>query len=147
MTRSTTIAADRSIVHALINDFREWRTWSPWEDLDPDLQRSYSGPPAGVGSHYDWAGNKKAGRGSMEITVSTPESVEALVEFKSPFESTMNAVFTLREAGRSTAVDWTMTGERSVLMQLGGKLFFDRAIAKDFENGLARLKQAAEQPA
>ena len=72
VTRSTSIAADPARVHALVNDFHEWQKWSPWEDVDPDLQRTYTGPDAGVGAHYAWSGNKKAGAGSMEITGSTP---------------------------------------------------------------------------
>jgi len=38
---------------AEIVDFHRWTAWSPWEDLDPDLQRSYSGPDAGTGSVYE----------------------------------------------------------------------------------------------
>lgn len=37
-----------------------------------------------------------------------------------------------------------MSGQRNPLMALAGKLFFDKAIAKDFDKGLARLKRAAE---
>ena len=44
VSRSTTVIADPAQVHALINDFHEWTAWSPWEDLDPELQRDYTGP-------------------------------------------------------------------------------------------------------
>ena len=54
-------AAER--VHALVNDFHEWQQWSPWEDLDPQMRRTYSGPDAGVGAAYAWEGNRKAGQG------------------------------------------------------------------------------------
>lgn len=37
-----------------------------------------------------------------------------------------------------------MTGQRNPVMSLAGKLFFDKAIGKDFERGLASLKAAAE---
>ena len=37
VVRSTTVNAPPATLHALIDDFREWRAWSPWEDLDPDL--------------------------------------------------------------------------------------------------------------
>ena len=45
--RETHIDADPGRVHALINDFRNWQEWSPWEGLDPDLHREYSGPGPG----------------------------------------------------------------------------------------------------
>ena len=75
MSRSTRIEAEPARVHALLDDFREWQKWSPWEGLDDNLHREYSGPDHGVGSTYHWSGNKKAGEGEMAITESTPRSV------------------------------------------------------------------------
>ena len=43
VTRTTTINAPAERVHALVNDFHEWPQWSPWEDLDPQMRRTYSG--------------------------------------------------------------------------------------------------------
>jgi hypothetical protein len=56
--RSATINAPSEKIFPLINDFRQWRAWSPWENLDPALQRTFSGPESGVGAVYEWAGNK-----------------------------------------------------------------------------------------
>jgi carbon monoxide dehydrogenase subunit G len=145
MSRSTTINAPADRVHSLLNDFREWQQWSPWEGLDPDLKRTFTGPATGVGSHYAWAGNKKAGEGTMEITESTPSSVAIDLEFLKPFKASNVTAFDLTEAGSGTTrVNWTMTGTRGVVMGLMGKLFFDKAIGKDFDKGLAQLKAAAE---
>lgn len=145
LSRSTTVAAPPERVHALLDDFHEWRRWSPWEDLDPDLQRTYSGPESGVGSRYEWSGNKKAGRGSMEIIESTPSAVAVDLRFLQPFQATNVTRFDLTPAGAGTHVVWTMTGERGALMSVMGKLFFDRSIGKDFDKGLDRLKTAAER--
>ena len=38
-----------------------------------------------------------------------------------------------------------MSGQRNLLMQIMGKLYFDKAIGKDFDRGLADLKASAEQ--
>ncbi len=65
--RSTTIDAAPERVYEQLADFHQWRSWSPWEDLDPDLQRDYSGPESGTGAVYRWSGNRKAGSGRMEI--------------------------------------------------------------------------------
>ena len=40
-----------------LDDFRHWTAWSPWEDLDPQRQRDYSGAERGLGAAYQWAGN------------------------------------------------------------------------------------------
>ena len=145
MSRSTHVRAPAARVHALLDDFHQWQRWSPWEGLDPDLRRDFSGPAAGVGSTYHWSGNKKAGEGEMQIKESTPTSVVVDLEFLKPFKATNVTTFSLVPAGDATEVTWTMIGTRGALMSLMGKLFFDKAIGRDFEKGLAALKQSAEQ--
>ncbi|UDY24970.1 SRPBCC family protein [Nocardioides sp. Kera G14] len=143
-SRSTTIDADIAAVHALINDFRQWPQWSPWEKIDPALTRSYDGPDAGTGAHYAWEG-KKAGSGTMTITLSTADAIAIDLEFVKPFKASNKVIFTLRPTGPATEVTWTMSGERNLAFTVLGKLFFDRAIGKDFDKGLADLKAAAER--
>lgn len=147
LSRTTRINADPAGVHALIDDFREWQKWSPWEGLDPDLRREYSGPDHGVGSSYHWSGNKKAGEGEMRITASTPAAVVVDLAFLKPFKATNTITFTLAAVGDATEVTWTMTGSRSAIMSLAGRLFFDRAIGNDFDKGLVALKREAERAA
>ncbi|GAB3698030.1 SRPBCC family protein [Mariniluteicoccus flavus] len=67
VTRSITVDAPAARVLALITDLHRWVDWSPWEDTDPALNRTYSGAQSGVGQRYAWRGNKKAGEGTMEI--------------------------------------------------------------------------------
>ena len=147
MTRSTTVGASPERVHPLLDDFREWHKWSPWEGVDPDLRRTYTGPERGVGSHYAWSGNRKAGEGTMKITASTPREVVVDLHFLKPFKATNVTRFDLTPvAGDGTRVEWTMTGERNPVMSLMGRLFLDKAIGKDFDRGLAALKSTAERP-
>lgn len=145
MSRSTIINASADQVHGLVDDFRLWPQWSPWEGLDPALERTYSGPASGVGSRYHWSGNKKAGEGEMEIVESIPARVAVDLQFLKPFKARNLTTFDLQQAGEGqTRVVWTMSGRRGVVMSLAGKLFFDRAIGKDFDKGLASLRSAAE---
>ena len=143
-TRKTFVNAPAGAVHALVNDFREWTKWSPWEGLDPDLKRTYSGSTSGVGSGYAWEGNNKAGTGTMDITASAPDKIVIALEFLKPFKAKNTATFALVERDGGTEVAWTMSGQRNVAFAVLGALFFDRAIAKDFDKGLAALKAAAE---
>ena len=147
LSRSTTIQAPPDRIHALVDDFREWQKWSPWEGVDPDLDREYTGPDHGVGSTYHWSGNKKAGEGEMRITASTPTSVVADLAFLKPFKATNVMSFALAPDGDATDVTWTITGRRNAIMSLMGKLFFDKSIGKDFERGLAALKRESERAA
>ncbi|WP_280492407.1 SRPBCC family protein [Nocardia asiatica] len=144
VVRSAVITADPARVHGLINDFREWVKWSPWEDLDPQLQRSYSGADSGVGARYAWSGNRKAGAGSMEIIGSADREVGVRLEFLKPMKTTNMVTFTLDPVETGTEVTWRMTGQQTGLMGLIGKVIpMDRLVGKDFEKGLARLQEAA----
>lgn len=67
VTRAIEIHATPERVRSLIEDFRRWTEWSPWEGLDPELKRTYTGAARGLGAAYAWEGNKKAGSGTMEI--------------------------------------------------------------------------------
>jgi hypothetical protein len=85
--RSASIAAPPEKVHGLIDEFREWRTWPPWEEIDPNLERTYGGSERAVGAAYSWKGSRKAGEGAMEITASTPEQIDVGLRFIKPFKA------------------------------------------------------------
>ena len=143
--RSTTIDAPPAVVHALVDDFHEWEKWSPWEDVDPDLRRAYSGADSGVGARYEWQGNRKAGEGSMEITGSSPERIAIDLRFLKPFKADNDIEFVLTPAGDGTKVDWVMRGNNTGLAALFAKVMpTENLVGQDFEKGLARLKTAAE---
>jgi uncharacterized protein YndB with AHSA1/START domain len=144
--RDTTIAAAPATVYPLLADFHGWQRWSPWEGLDPALQRTYSGPESGPGAVYAWSGNTKAGQGRMEITGAVPnDRVDVDLAFDRPFKSRSAVRFTLRPDGAGTHVTWSMTGPRPLAMRLlGFVLSMDKLLGKDFEKGLAQLKAAAE---
>ncbi|MCW2792688.1 MAG: transcriptional regulator [Nocardioides sp.] len=145
ITRTTTVQADPARVHALVDDFHEWPAWSPWEDLDPALQRTYEGPESGTGARYAWSGNRKAGRGSMEIMSSTPGAVGIRLSFLKPWKATNDVTFTFVPQGDATVVTWRMTGEHRGVAALFAKVVdMDKLLGKDFDRGLARLKAAAE---
>ena len=145
--RHTTILAPADKIFALVENFHSWREWSPWEGLDPSLTRAYSGPDHGRGAAYAWQGNKKVGKGRMEITESTaPGRVVIALDFLEPFEAHNVAEFTLTPEGAGTRVNWTMTGPTPFINKLMSTFMnFEAMVMKDFEKGLARLKTAAER--
>jgi len=145
VTRETTIPATRATVYALLVDFHRWREWSPWEDLDPALSRTYSGPDAGVGAVYEWVGNRKAGAGRMEITDAVESSkVQIALQFLKPFKSKSTTTFELVERDGDTNVTWRMVGPKTFMTRfMGVFMSMDKMVGKDFEKGLTQLKDAA----
>ena len=146
--RTATIAAPPEAVYAHIVDLHRWTGWSPWEGLDPDLRRSYSGADVGIGAVYTWAGNRQAGEGRMEITDAVePSRVTIALEFLKPFKSSSTTSFDLTPEGDGTRVTWTMTGPKTLMTRAMG-LFrsMDAMIGPDFEKGLTRLTEVATRP-
>lgn len=147
VTRSTSIAAPPATIFAQVNEFQKWRAWSPWEGIDPNLKRTYEGPPAGVGSVYRWSGNAKVGEGSMIIDESKPgEFVRFTLEFLKPFKGTNHAEFTFVPNGRQTKVIWSMSGRKNFITKAFGLFVsMDKMIGGEFEKGLAQLKTISEK--
>ncbi len=145
VVRETTIPASAATIHGLIHDFRSWQAWSPWEDLDPALHRTYSGPDAGVGAVYEWRGNRKAGQGRMEITEDVPsQRVVVALDFIKPFKASNTTTFALEETAGGTRVTWSMVGTKTFTTKVMGVFkSMDAMIGPDFEKGLAGLTSAA----
>jgi len=145
--RSTNIGAPPEKIFSLMNDFRSFGSWSPYEKRDPEMKRSYSGPPSGKGAVYAWDGNKNVGSGRMEILDSTPASkILIKLDFSRPFEAHNLVEFTLEPHGDSTTVGWTMEGPVPFTAKIMHVFVnMDRMIGGDFETGLANLKLLAEK--
>jgi len=144
--RSATIKAPPEKIMAYLNDFHQWPAWSPWEKLDPNMQRTFEGSASGKGAVYAWKGNDDVGQGRMEILESAPTQLDIKLDFIKPFASSNRTEFALQGQGDSTQVTWTMTGPSQFVTKVMGVFFsMDKMIGKDFEKGLAQLKMAAEK--
>jgi hypothetical protein len=143
--RSATMHAPPARIFASINDLHNWRGWSPYEHLDPDMKRTFSGSPAGTGAVYAWDGNSSAGSGSMEITESTaPSKIVIALRFIRPFEGHNTVEFTLEPHGDSTLVTWAMHGPVSFPAKVIGLFVsMDTMIGTQFEEGLANLRKSS----
>jgi uncharacterized protein YndB with AHSA1/START domain len=145
--RSILITASPENIFAQVNDFHSWAAWSPWEKLDPKMEKTFAGPPAGAGAIYAWnSDNGKVGQGRMTIERSDlPSSVSVKLEFIKPFTATNTVTFTMIPVGTQTRTTWAMDGHNGFL----GKLFhlvmnMDKMVGDDFERGLTALKSVAE---
>lgn len=145
--RSALIKAPPAKVMGYLNDFHQWPAWSPWEKLDPNMQRSFEGAASGKGAVYGWSGNDEVGQGRMEIIDSNvPSSLAIKLDFIKPFASSNKTEFTLQPQGDATVVTWTMTGPSHLVTKLMSVFMsMDKMIGKDFEKGLAQLKEVAER--
>ena len=145
--RSVSIRAPAERIFPLINDFHQWRSWSPYEKKDPAMKRTYGGAESGKGATYAWDGDKKSVPAAWRSsTPRAPQKIVIKLDFFTPFEGHNIAEFTMLPKGDGTHVTWAMYGPAhfmSKLIQVFMNL--DNMIGKDFEAGLAKLKQLTEK--
>lgn len=146
IVRKLKINAAPEKVYAEVNDFNRWKLWSPWEKKDPVMQRTFSGTPVGVGTIYDWNGDKNVGQGRMEITESVPnEKILIQLDFFKPFEAHNVAEFSFVPEGDGTLVVWEMRGPQVFMSKLMCVFMdMDKMVGTDFEEGLTNLKKLTE---
>lgn len=145
--RNLLIQAAPERIFPLVNDFHQWGQWSPYEKLDPAMQRSFGGADSGKGATYAWEGNDKAGKGRMEIVESQPASRIAIdLQFIEPFAARNLAEFSFRPEAGGTRVSWSMQGPNPYIAKVMQVFMdFDHMVGRDFEAGLATLKQITEK--
>lgn len=145
--RTASIKAPPAKVFLLINDFKQWGAWSPWEKKDPAMKRTFSATTSGKGAAYAWDGNKDVGQGSMEIAESVPPSrVVIKLDFVKPFEAHNTVEFTLVPRGGTTDVRWAMQGPTPYFAKIIHVFIdMDKMVGSDFEAGLAAMKATAEK--
>ena len=149
VTRSAAVAAPPEQVFPHVNELRNWEAWNPWGKLDPNCRMIYTGPPAGVGASYAWAGNNKVGQGRNTITESEPnQRVQLRLEFEKPMKATNTAEFTFQPDGNRTIVAWTMSGKNNFVGKIFGLVVdCDKMCGGQFEKGLAQMKSLVEAEA
>ena len=148
--RSITINASPSAVFPYFNDFKKFNEWSPWVKLDPNIQQTYEGPPAGVDSKMSWT-SEKLGPGSQWIIESEENKrVKTGLQFGG-FDGRFFSEAVMDPIEKGTRVtyhyygDVSNTGFVNVMMGKFFGMFMDSMLGKDYEKGLNNLKDVVEQ--
>lgn len=147
VTRQVDVNASADKLYGLVADPREWKRWSVWNQRDPAMQITYSGPDSGTGAVWAWQ-SQTEGDGRMSFTAAEPGQRLAYNLFLPDFGTTSQGDLRFKpNANGGTTVVWRMDGDMgSNPIYHWFALFSDRLIGPDFEAGLARLKALAEQP-
>ena len=146
VSRSVVVNAAPEKIYPLVVDPRGWKQWSVWNQRDPAMKIEYSGPPSGVGAAWAWQ-SPSEGDGKMTFTAAEPGQRLGYELFFPDFGTTSKGDLRFTPEGSGTRVTWTMNGDmgRNPLYHWFA-LAADSMVGKDFEAGLARLKQVAEKP-
>ncbi|OFZ11600.1 MAG: hypothetical protein A3D92_03295, partial [Bacteroidetes bacterium RIFCSPHIGHO2_02_FULL_44_7] len=123
-----------------IDSMKRWEVWMPWnKQMDPTVTYTFSGS-----SRMQWQG-EKLGEGSLVLTKTDPKTG---VEYKTSFnhdEIHSVGFLNYEPVPEGTRVIWgdTMELGKNPLKRYFG-LLMDSLMGRDFEKGLANLKQVVE---
>jgi uncharacterized protein YxeA len=122
--------------------------YSVWNQLDPVMNKTYTGIDGTVGFVYAWDSKKKeAGKGAQEISnIVEGERLDMKLHFEEPFEADDNAYMTTEAQGPAqTKVKWGFSGHMNYPMNLIPVLMnMEKMLGDDLQNGLTNLKKNLE---
>lgn len=140
--RSVVIKKDKAAVYSYMIDFNNFESWSPWSEIDPNMEVEIQGKAGEIGTSYSWEGNDEVGKGVMTIQDISENEIDIQLKFMEPYETTSPTRYIISELNEGTKVTWEMNGEMGYPTNM--MLLFvdmDKQIGKDFEKGLAKLKE------
>ncbi|MEO5571110.1 MAG: SRPBCC family protein [Bacteroidia bacterium] len=141
--RSMVINAPAETVFDQVNTLKKWDNWSPWQKMDPEMQRTYFGSGSGTGSGYSWKG-PKTGEGKLTITDNKPnESVAIRLEFGGIGAM---STFHFEPVDSGVKVTWSLDNDKSlnpVFKYMN--LMMQGMLEKQFDEGLNDIKKTVER--
>ncbi|NNL80663.1 MAG: SRPBCC family protein [Flavobacteriaceae bacterium] len=144
--RSILVAAPIDKVYNYLKFLKNQDEWSPWKQRDPNMEQEFSGTDGEIGFIARWSGNKEVGEGEQELKhLSENESILTELRFFKPWKSQSDGYFRFKERDNQTRVTWGFNGKNKFPINIF-MLFYnmEKAVGKDFDEGLSNLKQILE---
>ena len=146
VNRSIIIKKSLPEVFQYLKFIKNQDNWSPWNEKDPNMNKTFTGTDGEIGFISAWVGNKDVGEGEQELTgIEENKVVKSQLRFFKPWKSTSDAYLKVEEVKEGTKVIWGFSGNNkfpiSIMMLF---MNMDKAVGKDFEFGLNKLKSILE---
>jgi len=122
--------------------------YSKWNQMDPDMEKTYHGTDGTVGFIYAWDSDQNAGKGEQEIkNIVDGERIDCELRFKEPMESTAPVYMSTESVGTNqTKVKWGFKGTMPYPMNLMILVMnMENIIGDDLQIGLNNLKRVLEK--
>lgn len=148
LSRSIIIGKPIGEVFGYLKSIKNQEEWSPWKKKDPNMIQEFVGEDGKIGFIAKWKGNKDVGEGEQEvISIIENEAIETQLRFFKPWKSqSIGSLLVDKVDENQTLVTWGFSGKNPIPFN-AFMLFYnmDKAVGKDFEEGLESLKQNLEQ--
>ncbi len=147
LEKEVVVDATPAQVYPFVQTFEKRGEWYPWYRRDPNMERSLEGPDGEVGTISSWKGEPETvGSGQQKLVrLEENQRVETEITFTEPFESQARSYVDLEKEGGKTRVVWGFESRFPFPMNaLIAVMGLESAVGKDYEEGLAKLKEVVE---
>ncbi|WP_458629143.1 SRPBCC family protein [Winogradskyella sp. PC D3.3] len=145
VTRTRTIKAHKSVIYNNVIDFKNWKSWNPWTESNPEIVVTLGDTTKGIGGTYNW--KDKATLGRMSTIATKPNtSITQDMQFGEFPKSNVTWDFKSNSNG-STDVTWTISSKN---LPFGFKMWsafsggMEQQIGRDYERGLEKLDSTVQ---
>lgn len=144
---SISIAAPAKMIYNKVNDFKTWESWSPWMEMDPNAEHTYTNKTTGVGAKWSWKGNKEVGEGNQTIVESVDgKSIKTALEF-SGWDGQSFSDWNFEADGDKTKVTWGFDGAETPFYLRPFNLLMKSGLISTYKKGLNKIKKLTEEQA
>lgn len=143
--RSNIINSSSDIVFEQINTLKNWKNWSYWDNIDKNMQSTYSGPESGIGAKHCWeSANDSVGKGCLTISeIKENQLVVTTLEFEGMGSSVGG--WSIKDTANGVLVTTYMQLDMGLFGRIFPGLLMDKWLGADFEKSIANLKQHCEK--
>ncbi|MDN3670919.1 SRPBCC family protein [Echinicola jeungdonensis] len=135
-------------VFSYVKQLKNQDNFSVWAQMDPEMDKSYTGTDGTVGFVSSWDSEKPSvGKGELEIIrIEENQRIDYELRFYEPFEATDNAYMITEEVSKDqTKVKWGFEGKSQYPMNLMLALMgTEEMLGEQLEQGLKNLKNEME---
>ncbi len=144
--RNGLIEASPERIFPHISNFKLGHEWSPYEKMDPNMKKTFTGSDGEVGSVMEFEGNMDSGSGKLEILKIVPnEMVEIRLTMLKPFYGVNLVTYKLTPEEKGTRFSWSMSGDGGFMGKLMTVLIDCEAmVGGQFNQGITSLKALVE---
>jgi len=137
--KSIKINARPAVIKSLVADFSHWYKWSPWQQIDPNVEFNIGEPSTGTGAYQSWRG--KWGQGEMTISSLTANEIVFNVLFNQEHIITSKMQFNQQ----TKIVTWHIEGQATAPLISGYvAIFAENILGNIVTLGLNNLKTVAQ---
>jgi len=145
MEKSVMINGKVENVFDQINIPTNWIGWSAWDQIDPEMKSTFSGPESGAGAAHAWESeHPDVGNGSMTIVESIPNE-RIKIEFDFLENGTASAEYTFEETDEGIKLVSVFICELPPIMGPWIRMMMMGPLELNTQQSLDALKEVVEK--